>query len=229
MPSNFNSRPFVYNCRFKQFTIKVDVDRRRRRWFGDDKNALVNFSRSFNDAEANGRRSVVAQKRRASHEQSSVKNETRKTWRNVNSKMISLQPKIIFFQILVSFVSGKSLLPFSPSHQISESDFRPLNFNFDFHFNGAPIRRQFVESATVDTDNNSFEELSNPFEVGHQEAVAAPIPGRTIPESLKLSNPFEFAFKKDQISSSPLAPPPTGESFWKFNFKKFQHKMRFVH
>ena len=115
----------------------------------------------------------------------------------INFLKMKYLAKVIYFDILMSLVSGKS--PFSPSSLISDSDFHPVNL--DFYSGQESNRRQFDVGATVDHGAGSFEKLSNPFEYQHQPTVqdfSQPTVQLSSPEISKLSNPFEFAAKREK-------------------------------
>ena len=65
------------------------------------------------------------------------------------------------------------LLSFNPSYQVSQSGFRPLNYEQSYSYGEETNRRQ----------------LSNPFEYHPQQTNQQRPP---LPEGSRLSNPFEF-------------------------------------
>ena len=120
--------------------------------------------------------------------------------------------KSIYFNIFVCAVcSAKSQVTksFSPSFQISQSEFHPVNVNDRFDYPTSD-RRQFDSSATFES-NSPFEKLSNPFEFHHQSTVQQVPSQPAVPQLARLSNPFEFSQSKVP-NTIPLNNPQSGRT-----------------
>ncbi len=118
----------------------------------------------------------------------------------------------IFVWAAVSVKSEVTLKPFSPSFQISQSEFHPVNVNDHFNY-PTSNRRQFDTSATFES-NSPFEKLSNPFEYHQQSTVQQVISQPTVPQTAaRLSNPFEFSQSKSNVpQTKPSNNPQSGRT-----------------